>query len=79
MSAELRPLALCCLLAFHAPDGSQLLLESAAISAIRPIAPSHRPQVTQGVRSVVYIGAQGFGVMENAGEVMTLIDGCGRK
>ena len=74
-SRVLWPLALCLVL-FHSPDGSKLLLESGAINAVRPITQSHKPHVTQGVSSVIYVGAQGYGVRETTAEVLLLIDKC---
>ena len=70
---------LTCLVLFHSPDGSKLLLESEAINAVRPIDSRHQPHVTKGVNSVVYVGSQGYGVKETTQDVLTRIDECGRK
>ena len=69
----------CCLLVFHSPDGSGLLVQSDAILAVRPVARAHVPHVAPGVRSIVYLGGSGsggFGVVEDAREVERQIKEC---
>lgn len=74
MDARLSAWSLFCMLMFHSPDGLQLLLESGAISAVRPV--EKQSQVTPGTNSVVYIGSRPFGVVEDLREVQRRIDGC---
>lgn len=68
-------LGLLCVLALHGPDGSALYVLSDSVKAIRPIAARHRDHVASGIRAVIYTGVSptGFGVAEEAGEVLRLI------
>lgn len=72
-------LPLCCLLVFHSPDGSGLLVQSDAILAVRPVAKAHGVHVAPGVHSVIYLGGAGsggFGVVEDAAAVERQIREC---
>lgn len=71
-------LGLLCVLLLHGPDGSALYVLSESVKAIRPIAERHRDHVALGIRAVIYTGVSstGFGVAEEAGEVLRLIK-CG--
>ena len=70
--------ALACLLTFHSPDGSRLLVESGIIKVIRPIEPAHSEHVAPGTRSVLYLGVRpaGLGIVETAAQVLKAIEDC---
>lgn len=63
---------------FHSPDGTQLVIDSAAIQIVRPVTTGNREHVTKGTHSVVYVGGKGVGVMETPTEVVRMIKECGR-
>lgn len=73
---SLRVAAVACVLTLHAPDGSELLILSDAIRAIRPINARHHDHVAQGIHSVLYIGVtpNGFGVTETAPEILEMMN-----
>jgi hypothetical protein len=81
MSYPARVSALACLLTFHSPDGSELLIASDSIKAIKPAAPQHHRHLTEGTNAVIYVGVRstGFGVHETLEEAMQLVRDCERK
>ena len=76
IAAKLLPPLLLCMLTLHAPDGSELLVQSENISVIRPIAGAHREQVAAGTGSVLYLGGRPIGIKETAAQVRALIADC---
>ena len=72
-------ITLACLLVFHAPDGSELWVESEVVKVIRPVGVAHREHVAPGTRSVLYLAGvrqAGWGVVESAAEVRRMVMGC---
>lgn len=67
-----------CLLMFHSPDGTPLVIDSAAIQIVRPVTTSSREHVSKGTHTVVYVGGKGVGVAETPTEVVRVIKECGR-
>jgi hypothetical protein len=67
-----------CILVLHAPDGSELLVQSDIIRVIRPITAAHREHVAPGTNSVLYLGVRqaGFAVIETAAQVLQLVRDC---
>jgi hypothetical protein len=66
-----------CMLTFHGPDGSELLVLSDTIKAIRP-AGAHHGHLVTGTNSVIYLGIRptGFGVHETPEEALQIIRSC---
>jgi hypothetical protein len=66
-----------CMLTFHSPDGSPLLIVSDSIKAIKP-AELHRGHLTPGTNAVIYIGVRssGFGIHETTAEALQIIHDC---
>jgi hypothetical protein len=66
---------LACLLVFHSPDGSEILVEKAAIKVIKPIDTKHHDHIAAGTGSIVYTGVRpnGFGIMETTRDVVSMI------
>ena len=64
-----------CLLVFHSPDGTEILVEKAAIKVVRPIDQKHHDHIAAGTAAVVYTGVRpnGFGIMESTGDVVKMI------
>jgi hypothetical protein len=70
-----------CILTFHSPDGSELILQSDVIRVVRPILNQHREHVAAGTNSVLYLGIRpaGFGVVETAAQALQMIRDCPTK
>jgi hypothetical protein len=66
-----------CLLTFHSPDGSELLISSDTIKAIKPAA-QHHGHLADGTNSVIYLGVRpnGFGIQETTHQVLAIIHSC---
>lgn len=71
-------LPLACLLTLHSPDGSELLVESGMLRAVRAIAPHAAGQVARGARSVIYLGSApaGLAVVESTTEIQDRLSAC---
>jgi hypothetical protein len=68
-----------CMLTFHGPDGSELLIVSDTIKAIKPAVKAHHSHLTPGTNSVLYLGIRpnGFGIHETTLEALHIIEeGC---
>jgi hypothetical protein len=67
-----------CVLVFHSPDGTELLVQSDTIRVVKPISDQHREHVAAGTNSVIYTGVRqaGFGVVETAAEVFQMVRDC---
>jgi hypothetical protein len=67
-----------CVLTFHSPDGSELLVLSDMIKAIKPAAAHHHGHLTAGTNAVIYLGVRpnGFGVHETSEQALQLIRDC---
>jgi hypothetical protein len=68
-----------CMLTFHGPDGSDLVIVSDAIKAIKP-ATLYHGHLAAGTNAVIYIGVRssGFGVRETLEQILQLIRNCER-
>jgi hypothetical protein len=66
-----------CMLTFHGPDGSELLVLSDTIKAIKPAGAHHR-HLTGGTNAVIYLGIRpnGFGIHETPEEALQIIRDC---
>lgn len=64
-----------CLLVFHSPDGTEVLVEKNAIKVVKPVNQKHHDHIVTGTSSVVYTGVRpnGFGIMETTGDVVKMI------
>ena len=73
-----RASAFACVLVFHSPDGSELLVQSDIVRVIRPITAPYREHVAPGTGSVLYLGVRqaGFAVTETAAQVLQMIRSC---
>jgi len=67
--------ALACLLVFHSPDGSELLVEKSSIRIVKPIGSKHHDHIAAGTSSVVYTGVRpnGFGITESTKDVVRML------
>jgi hypothetical protein len=64
-----------CLLLLHSPDGSELWIESNAITVIKSGVP-HRDHIAKGIGTVVYTAKGNFGIREADGDVAKMIKSC---
>ena len=69
-------IGLACLVIFHAPDGSELDVESNAINAVRPANEVFRGHLAEGTNTVIYIPGQTFAVRESLRQVEEKIKQC---
>lgn len=67
--------AVLCLVAFHTPDGRVIKIDTHHIMAVRT-AEAVKQHLAPGTNTVLYVGAQNFGVTESPDEVQMLIDEC---
>jgi hypothetical protein len=67
-----------CMLAFHSPDGSELLILSDMIRAIKPAVRAYHNHLAPGTNSVIYLGIRpnGFGVRETPLQILQIIRDC---
>jgi hypothetical protein len=67
-----------CMLTFHGPDGSEFLVVSDTIKAIRPVEAHHHGHLTTGTNALIYLGIRpnGFGIHETPEEALQIIRDC---
>ena len=63
-----------CLLVLHAPDGSELTVQSEHISAVRPAA--EFTHLAKGTNAMLYIAGEKFAIHETLTQVEALIGSC---
>ena len=68
-----------CLLILHAPDGSDLTVQSEQIFAIRPVEELKGIKFAAGTKTVIYIASERFGVVETNTQIEVLISECKRR
>jgi hypothetical protein len=66
---------LLCLAIFHSPDGRELRIETQHIQAVRP-ADAAQEHVAPGIKAIIYLGSQKFGVLESPGEAYVIMRDC---
>ena len=66
---------LSCLAIFHAPDGKELRIDTAHVTAIRS-AEAVKHHLTPGTNTIIYVTGQNFGVTETPEVVEDLIENC---
>jgi hypothetical protein len=68
-----------CVVILHTPDGGNLYLEEAHITAVRPASQVHVENLAKGTKSVVYGVDENFGVIEEATDVVKQIEACNER
>jgi hypothetical protein len=64
-----------CLAIFHVPDGREIRIDTAHVSAIRS-AEGFGHHLAPGTRTIISLGSQNYGVTETPDEVEAIIEGC---
>ena len=76
MHRSLLWLGLCCLVTFHAPDGSLLTVDTANIALVRTTV-GITEHLAKGTNALVYIaGQRAIGITETREEAEDIIRGC---
>jgi len=65
-----------CMLHLHAPDGSELFIETLNIAAARPVTPSIAKQVAHGSRTIIYSAGGRYGIMETMQQIADMARQC---
>ena len=63
-----------CLIVLHAPDGSDLTVQTPQIVALRPVENAVKQHVAPGSKTVVITSAQTFAVLENITQIEILME-----
>lgn len=67
---------LLCLVIFHAPDGSQVSVESQHVAAVRPVTDAIKEHLAPGTKSILYVGAHKIGIVEDFDKAEAMLEGC---
>jgi len=68
-----------CLLAFHGPNQSKLLIESVHIIAVRPDGHKHATHLSKDANAVLYTSAGNFAVTETDEAITKMIEDCAKQ
>ena len=67
-----------CLVLLHSPDGSDILIETNSVTAIRPVVEDSE-HVADGSRAIVYLVDKSFAVRESEVRIIEIIGTCHEK